>query len=120
MQYHPSEGLPICYIVHDCLWQCLLPETDCRVYLVRDEGADQRLSAFIAHSLRSPLHWYFKCLVLEALCAETVGPLNQLRRCPTSNEVVIMFALMDRFTTVTKSVSSGGPLAFALGSLYVP
>jgi hypothetical protein len=104
-QYHPSEGLPICYIVHDCLWQCLLPAGDSKVYLVRDADADLRLSAFIAHTLRSPLHWYFKCLVLEALCGESVGPSNRLRRCPTSNEVVIMFALVDRFTTVVKSVS---------------
>jgi hypothetical protein len=91
--------------VHDCLWQALLDQTtkDHRVYLVRDEGRDQRLSAFIAHTLRSPLRWYFKCAVLEALCGELVNGRCPLRMAPTANDVVTMHALVDRFEqSVTK------------------
>ncbi len=97
VEYHPALCLPVCYIVHDCLWQGLLPDGDHRVYLVRGEAADQRMAEFIGHVLRSPLRWYFKCLVLEALCREAVGLGNPLRQRPTSDELVVVFALLDRF-----------------------
>jgi hypothetical protein len=103
VHFHSSEGLQVCFVVHDCLWQSLLTPPDHRVFLVPNEGKDQRMSAFIAHTLRSPLRWYFKCAVLEALCGQVMGGRYPLRLAPTPNEVVTMHALVDRFWhTVTK------------------
>jgi hypothetical protein len=106
VHFHPSEGLQVCFVVHDCLWQSILTRGDHRVYLVRNEAKDQRVCAFIAHVLRSPLRWYIKSAILEALCGEAVTAANgrnPLRVAPTANDIFTLHALVDRFeSTVAK------------------
>jgi hypothetical protein len=114
VQFHPSEGLQVCFVVHDCLWRPVLAADDHRVYLVRDEGKDQRLGAFIAHTLRSPMRWYFKCLVLEALCGQVVGGRVPVRLVPTPNDLVTMHALVDRFEHTVTKVGVGSRCCAAL------
>ena len=109
MKYHPATGLSVVYVVHDSLYGFVAKSSEI-FYVKNDTEAekdntsnDKNLSTFIVHTIRSPLRWYFKSLVLDSLCGICVSKDNPVRVIPVGQEVMVMHSLINLLGQLFKS-----------------